>query len=275
MLMASKDTWVGVAIGVALVSLLQPRVRTWRRVPRSPLGEYDIYVINVATANERLDHFRAQIARSDVATKSFIRHEAITGAEIDLPSVVSKRALWEISNAEATGFRLRHYQLSRNAVACYLSHVQLWKSMLQTDKQVALIFEDDAVVQPRIGRFLRDTPVPDDADIVLLGYVCLECRRDEGAGFHRVRKFFGLHGYLIFARGVRRILDSAKLFPVRKQIDSMLSDMATAGDLTVYAAPRKLVEQNNRDFPTQIQIPIKAGVDPWVALTGKPREDTT
>lgn len=275
MLMTSKDTWVGVAIGVALVSMMQPRVRTWRRVPRSPLGEYDIYVINVATANERLDHFRAQIARSDVATKSFIRHEAITGAEVDLPSVVSKRALWEISNAEATGFRLRHYQLSRNAVACYLSHVHLWKSMLQTDKQVALIFEDDAVVQPRIGRFLRDTPVPDDADIVLLGYVCLECRRDEGAGFHRVRKFFGLHGYLIFARGVRRILDSAKVFPVRKQIDSMLSDMATAGDITIYAAPRKLVEQNNRDFPTQIQIPIKAGVDPWLALTGKPREEAT
>lgn len=265
-----KPVLLGLAIGGALVSLVQPPPKTWPRVPRAPLGEYDVYVINVDVATARLTHFRGQIARSDVATKSFIRYEAIKGSDLDLPAVVSRRALWEVSNAEATGFRLRHYQLSRNAVACYLSHVQLWRSVLETDKTVALIFEDDALVHPRIGEFLHATPIPEDFDIVLLGYVCLACQRDEGAGFHRVQKFFGLHGYVISARGIRKILESRRIFPVRKQIDSVLSDMASAGEIVVYASPRKMVEQNNRDFETSIQIPLKEGVDPWAALSGVP-----
>lgn len=269
LLLASKELWTGIAIGGALVAMLQPRVKTWRRVPRTLVDDYDIYVINVDTASARLAHFRQQIARSDAASKSFIRFEAVKGADLDLPAVVSRRALWEIANAESTGFRLRHYQLSRNAVACYLSHVQLWRSVLETDKEVALIFEDDALVHPKIGQYMRSTPFPEDFDVVLLGYVCLHCRRDEGAGFHRVKKFFGLHGYVISARGIRKILDNRRTFPVQKQIDTVLSDMASAGEITVYAAPRKLVEQNNRKFGTSIQLPIKEGVDPWAALTGE------
>lgn len=273
--MISKPVWVGVAIGGAIVAMLQPPPKTWRRVPRVPLDEFDVYVINVDVATARLTHFRGQIARSDLSTKSFIRFEAIKGADLDLPSVVSKRALWEISNAEATGFRLRHYQLSRNAVACYLSHVQLWKSVLETDKTAALVFEDDALVHPKLGEFLKQTPFPEDYDIVLLGYVCLACARDEGAWFHRVYRFFGLHGYVVSARGIRKILASGRIFPVRKQIDTVLSEMAAAGEVTVYASPRKLVEQNNRDFETSIQIPLKEGVDPWAALEASVRSSPT
>lgn len=264
--LGSTPLWLGVAVGGAIVAMLQPRPKTWPRIHRVPVGEFDVYVINVDVATARLTHFRGQIARSDLGTKSFIRFEAIKGSDLDLPSVVSKRALWEISNAEATGFRLRHYQLSRNAVACYLSHVQLWTSVLQTDKSAAMVFEDDALVHPRIGEYVKTTPFPEDYDIVLLGYVCLACARDEGAWFHRVYTFFGLHGYVISARGIRKILDSGRIFPVRKQIDTVLSEMATAGDIRIYASPRKLVEQNNRDFNTSIQIPLKEGVDPWAAL---------
>lgn len=268
----AKPVWLGLAIGGALVALLQPPPKTWPRVARVPLGEFDVYVINVDVATARLTHFRGQIARSDLASKSFIRFEAIKGSDLDLPTVVSRRALWEVANAEATGFRLRHYQLSRNAVACYMSHVQLWRSVLETDKSVALVFEDDALVHPQTGEFLRNTPFPEDFDIVLLGYVCLACARDEGAWFHRVYTFFGLHGYVISARGIRKIMESRRIFPVRKQIDTVLSEMAAAGEVTVYASPRKLVEQNNRDFDTSIQIPIKDGVDPWASLeTTAPR----
>jgi GR25 family glycosyltransferase involved in LPS biosynthesis len=267
--MSTKPVWVGIAIGGAIVALLQPPPKTWPHVPRVPLGEFDVYVINVDVATARLTHFRGQIARSDLATKSFIRFEAIKGSDLDLPTVVSRRALWEISNAEATGYRLRHYQLSRNAVACYMSHVQLWRSVLETDKAAALIFEDDAIVHPQIGEFLKNTPFPEDYDIVLLGYVCLACARDEGAGFHRVYTFFGLHGYVISARGIKKLLESRRIFPVRKQIDTVLSEMATAGEITVYASPRKLVEQNNAAFGTSIQIPLKEGVDPWAALSAE------
>lgn len=257
-----------VAISVVLFILSSPSGARGRPViTRTLLPPYDVYVINLDKATDRLGHFKKQVASSDLVSHSFIRFPAINGATLDIPSMVSSKALWEISQAERTGFRLRHYQLSRGAVGCYASHMRLWESILKTDKEVALVFEDDAQIYPTLNSYLTTTAFPEDFDIILLGFVCFKCHKDEGTGgFIRVKRFFGLHGYLISTRGIRKILNSSRITPIRKQIDSMLSDMASAGELTVYATPRKYVEQNNENFGTQIQLPIKDGEDPWAAL---------
>lgn len=261
---------VGVVLGAAIILLLMPPIKTYPPVPKKMAGSYDIYVINLDGAEQRLEHFKRQFAASDISADgktSFIRFPAIAGRTLDLQSMVSDVAHKEILEAERTGFRLRHYMLSRGAVGCYLSHLRLWHAMLETDKDTFLVFEDDAQVHPKLGNFLKTTPVPADFDIILLGFVCFKCSKDEAAGFHRVRRFFGLHGYLISRKGIRAILANRDaLTPVRKQIDTVLSDLAQDGKIVVYASTRKWVEQNNEDFPTQIQIPIKEGVDPWAAL---------
>jgi GR25 family glycosyltransferase involved in LPS biosynthesis len=230
------------------------------------LPPFDVYVINLDSAHDRLGHFKKEVANSDLVNQSFIRFPAIRGASLDIQAMVSPKALWEISEAERTGFRLRHYQLSRGAVGCYTSHMRLWESILKTDKEVALIFEDDAQIFPTIHQYATTTAFPSDFDLILLGYVCFKCRKDSRSGFVRVNRFFGMHGYLISTRGIRKILANHRVSPIRKQIDSMLSDMAQAGDLIVYATPRKYVEQNNENFGTQIQVPIKEGENPWEAL---------
>ena len=260
-----KDPWImGVVCGVALVLIVFAKpIKVWPPVPKKALGPFDVYVINLDKAERRLDHFKKQFAQSDLASngESFIRFSAVEGRSLDLQATVSHRALREITEAERTGFRMRHYQLSRGAVGCFLSHVRLWQSILGTDKHAALIFEDDAQIHPRLRRYLQSTLVPADYDILLLGYVCFKCSRDEAAGWHRVKRFFGLHGYVISRRGIQKILGkyAGRISPVRKQIDTVLSDMAEAGEITVYAARRKWVEQANETFRTQIQIPIKKG----------------
>lgn len=268
--------WIlGILCGVVVVFVfLAPGIRKWPVVPKKALGPFDVYVINLDEAKKRLRHFTRQFSKSDLAVEgqTFIRVPAIRGNAFDVERVVSRQALREIMAAERTGFRLRHYQLSRNAVGCYLSHVRLWESILETDKDAALIFEDDAEIHPEIRAFLERTPVPADFDVILLGYVCFKCSRDDAAGYHRVRRFFGLHGYLISRQGIKKLLHEhgRSIVPVRKQIDTVLSDLAEAKKIHVYASRRKWVEQNNEEFRTQIQIPISPGVkNPFAAIAAE------
>jgi GR25 family glycosyltransferase involved in LPS biosynthesis len=225
-----------------------------------PIANMDVYVINLDKATKRLDHFKKQFEQSDLSHgRSPIRVSAVDGRTIDLKGVVSARAQKEILLAEKTGFRQKHYELSRGAVGCYLSHIHTWQSLLKSDKHVALILEDDALLYPHMIQYLTQEvkTVPDDWDILLLGYECLRCQKDETLGpVHRVYKFFGLHGYMINQKAIKKITQSPRLRPIRKQIDTVLSDMAQKGELTIYATKRKLVEQNNRQFGTQIQLPI-------------------
>lgn len=264
-----KALFVGLLLGLVVLMVLsaRPAASKKRVIGKRLLPPFDVYVINLDRAVDRLAHFKKQVAASDLVRQSFIRFPAVDGGTLDIQSMVSAKALWEIGEAERTGFRLRHYQLSRGAVGCYMSHLRLWESIVKTDKEVALVFEDDAQIFPTLNQYLTTTAFPADFDIILLGFVCFKCHKDrEGSGFVKVNRFFGLHGYLISTKGIRKILANQRVSPVRKQIDSMLSDMASAGQLTVYATPRKYVEQNNETFGTQIQVPIKEGEDPWAAL---------
>jgi len=225
-------------------------------------------VINLDKATKRLSHFKDQFQQCDLSRgRAPIRISAVDGRTVDLKGVVSVRAHKEIQQAEATGFRQKHYELSRGAVGCYLSHIHAWQSLLKSDKHVAIIMEDDALLYPSLMEYLQHEvqTLPNDWDILLLGYECLQCQKDETLGpVHRVYKFFGLHGYLINRKAIAKIMESSRLRPIRKQIDTVLSDMAQKGELTIYATKRKLVEQNNRQFGTQIQLPINMETtDAW------------
>jgi GR25 family glycosyltransferase involved in LPS biosynthesis len=238
-------------------------------VPHSMLADmlaFDVYLINMDSAKDRLDHFKKMYSATDMGDKGFIRRRATDGKILDVASYVTPKALNEILQGEEHGYRTKHYELTRGGVGCYLSHMEVWQYIRGTDKPAALVLEDDVVLRDDFYSRLKQTRLPDGWDIVLLGYVCNICVLDKTApGMRRVKKFFGMHSYLISRTAVEKILVYEKTFPIGKQIDSMLSDMISEGKLTVYATVEKLAVQNNRDFATQIQIPLKhvKGLDPW------------
>jgi hypothetical protein len=100
--------------------------------------------------------------------------------------------------------------------------------------------------------------VPEDWDIILLGHVLTKYRK--GTHVHKVSKFYCLHGYLISKNGANKIMESGHVYPIAKQLDSMLSDITDMGGLNVYASPQQLIRQDNVRFRTQIQIPLKSQV---------------
>lgn len=233
-----------------------------------PLGsmQFDVYLINLQNSKDRLKAFRRVYTQCDLSQRhSLIRFEAVNGKALPLTSHVSPKALEEILEAERLGYRSKHYQLTRGGIGCWLSHVNLWKTVLQSDKECALVFEDDAFMALNMEQLLHELRPPTGWDVVLLGHVCRECPEQEQGECLEAKRFFGLHGYIIHRRGIEKFLESRKGKDIDKQIDSVLSDMAQEGVLKIYAAPDTFVWQNNNEFGTTIQMPLRKqkGVNVW------------
>lgn len=244
----------------------------WSRTPSEKLDmplahrRFDVYLINMDRDAARLKSFKRVYGRCDLSeSKGLIRHTGVDGRSLSIAEHVSSKALGEILRAERLKYRSKHYELTRGAIGCWMSHVTLWRAILETDAECALIFEDDAVMARNIGDHLRDIRPPRDWDIVLLGYVCNKCDERDQDEMLEVKRFFGLHGYVIHRRAIKKFLSSKHSSLVTKQIDSVLSDMISEGTLRVYAAPSQIVWQNNAQFATTIQMPLKKlkGVDEW------------
>ena len=227
---------------------------------------FDCYVINMPGDEVRMNGFLKEYERSDLAeTHGIIRHDAVVGKDIQIAEYISSKALCEILRAERNKYRQKHYELTRGGVGCWLSHRNLWRSVLETDKDAALIFEDDCVMTRNTHDLLRDSRVPVDWDICLVGYICNACDTTLCMDALNVTRFFGLHCYMIHRRGIKKILANPKMKEVTKQIDSVLCDMIHDGELNVYALPEPIAWQNNVDYTTTIQMAMKKvrGVDEW------------
>jgi len=233
-----------------------------------PLGDlhFDTYVINMPGDTARMRGFMREYTTCDLSrTHGMIRHDATVGKKLNLAEYVSPKALREILRAERTTYRQKHYELTRGGVGCWVSHAALWRKILESDKEYALIFEDDCIMSRNLEASMKDIRVPEDWDIVLLGHICNDCTEMECAPTLRVTRFFGLHCYMVSRRGLLKILANPKMLRIEKQIDSVLSDMARDEELVIYALEEPLARQNNSDYKTTIQMQLKRvnGVDEW------------
>jgi len=233
-----------------------------------PLGalSFDCYVINMPHERKRMHGFMKAWKKCDLSrNNSVIRFDAVVGKEVPIAQYTSSKALCEILRAERNSYRQKHYELTRGGVGCWLSHRNLWKQILKTDKPCAIIFEDDCVMARNMQTILNESEIPDDWDICLLGYICNKCKEMQCADAIRVDRFFGLHCYMINKKAIQKILKNPKMQLITKQIDSILCDMIRDGELNVYALPQPIAWQNNVDYRTSIQMELRkvAGVNEW------------
>lgn len=256
----SALVWIFLLFGLMLVA---------SRVAIVPLTAepvpFDVYVINLRTAPQRMSSFMSRLRATDMREAAPIRFDAVDGRQLHLESHVTPTAMAEVVQAERSGYRQRHYELTRGAVGCYLSHMGVWKRMVESDKDMVLVCEDDAVLDSRAGRKVHKAlrTIPPDWDLLLLGFWCVRC--DRRGGWLQMKRFFGLHCYFIRQAAVAKILAYAG-GRVSQQIDSMLSDMCSEGRLTVYSTEDKLATQLGT--PSSVQMPLRAvpQVDPWLPL---------
>jgi GR25 family glycosyltransferase involved in LPS biosynthesis len=165
---------------------------------------------------------------------------------------LSELAKAELQQLETTGFRTKHYQLTKGAIGCYLSHVKIWENVLKNNYETVLIFEDDAKVPPDLNDKMHEElkNIPNDWDIVLFGYICKKCMKYEK--YMVVERFMLTHCYIIKKSAIIKIMNSNTLFPITQQIDSLMSELSSI--LNIYSVKDKLVKQFSSR--TDVQAPL-------------------
>lgn len=239
----------------------------WKRPMGIALNDVTTFVINLDRNQDRLDSFLKQYSRCDLSDKQVRRLEAVDGQVIpNLDHMTTAKAYTEICEVEKSGYRTKHYQLTRGAVGCYLSHLHLYDMIADGKSPYGLIFEDDVDINPDIFKLLNkqlDT-IPNDWDVLLLGCHCIVCDTTPSAGYYDTERFFLLHCYMLKKEGARKLAHHLGGKRIAKQLDSEISDMISDGKLKVYCLKDSLCKQSKR-FATTIQTPMKAipGINPW------------
>ena len=220
-----------------------------------------IYLINLDRRPDRLERFMNSLDTSDMKDMKVLRMNAVDGSEIDISRVpLSETAKGELKQIETTGFRSKHYQLTRGAIGCYLSHVKVWKDIVEKGHKNGLIFEDDVTLPENMYERMMNSMkgVPDDWDVLLFGFHCKECENVKN--YRKVDRFILLHCYAISYSGIVKMLKTNSLFPITQQIDSYMSELSP-DILNIYTVKNPIIHQNGSR--TDIQMPIikKKNVD--------------
>jgi glycosyl transferase family 25 len=156
---------------------------------------------------------------------------------------------------------------SKGAIGCYLSHIALWKKLLESDQEMFLIFEDDVDINNNIDNLMVktndyiNTINKKDWDVIFLGYSLIsllnnDIPEDINDKYKITNIIYGLHAYIINKKGARKLLEKA--LPIVDQLDSYMSYMAIMRDVNMYKPTEILFIQNNIKTSTiQTDMSIK------------------
>ena len=232
-----------------------------------PAVQNTVYLINLKRRPDRLTVFRRDFAKSDINMELKLI-EGVDGSKLDIEQQdLTELARAELKQLETTGYRSKHYQLTRGGIGCYLSHIKVWNAIIKDNSNIGLVFEDDSTLPPNIQQATNEAlkNPPSDWDMILLGVACHTCSGVRTRpGFLRVKRFWLTHAYLIKSSAIKKIFKSDALFPIAQQIDSLLSELSNT--IKIYAVTPGICDQ--RQSRTDIQAPLKAqnGEDPLARM---------
>jgi glycosyl transferase family 25 len=177
-----------------------------------------IFVINMARSILRRGFFLSQAQIFGLTNAEIIK--AVDGRTLDLDKIRSQGILqWDV--------HLKR-DLTAGEVGCYMSHMNIWKSVLERKLKTALICEDDVVwridANAIVDRFMSE--VPGDWDILHFhNNVRIGSGRYNDSGRRKISEYVwqgfnegrGAACYAITARGASFLLSIA--YPICSTVD--------------------------------------------------------
>lgn len=225
------------------------------------------YIINMDKNKDRFKKVIENYKKSDINEIPYKRYSAVIGKNVDIHKWLTDEAIVELKQVENKKYRNYHYQLTRGAIGCFLSHYSLAKQLL-SDHQNDYYFnlEDDIYIEKSGFKRLQEALVnaPPDWDFILFGYNRLLYSEIINNNFACVTGFWGTHGMLMNKKGARKLVDEVDQNKMDGQIDAYMSRMAQQGKLVIYAYRYPIFKTYN-DLISDIQIPIKPkkDIDPF------------
>jgi len=218
-------------------------------------GLPDINIFSGVNGNEIGNFFVTKNAL-DISekTKSLIRSHG--GVE----KIVSTWGLFHLYNKLN---RRDHAQLSSwGAIGCAMSHLSIWKKIVDENMDMALIFEDDVSFKSGFKEKLQTVlkNIPQDADAVMLDvFVNFQPLQYDDTYTQILGQFWGLHGYIMTQKGAKKLLEYA--FPMEIQLDSYMGFSASLNRVKLYVVKDSLCSQKSHASSIQTDFCVICDVD--------------
>jgi GR25 family glycosyltransferase involved in LPS biosynthesis len=150
---------------------------------------------------------------------------------------------------------------SIGGVGCALSHIAIWKWMVDQEQEMCIIFEDDAKVPPNFCKMANDCikgstilSNPRSWDLWLLGGECNDLTsipsESKDSGVVRVGSFVLFHAYVMTLHAAKRLLQ--EVYPIQCHMDKWTSLFSSVYDLRVVFCQKMNLLQNY-SFKSEIQ----------------------
>lgn len=186
-----------------------------------------IFIVNLAKDTEKKEYMD-KLCRQNFLKYEFI--DAIYGRDLsdeDIKNVYDKPKTISILKRE----------LAPGEIGCALSHMAIYKKMVDKQIEIAIIFEDDITIAADYKNVINSIDqFPTNWDCVLLGHY-----PDGAAKMETLYSFweqikitdisklvrlippiYGTHGYIINLKGAKKLLDAMN--PLTKPIDHFTND---------------------------------------------------
>lgn len=202
----------------------------WSPVRRADSGsgrQMKLFLINLDRQPERLRRMSRIFEELDLA---FSRVSAVDGAQL------SEDEIRRLSSDAA------ERPLRAGETACFLSHRESWRRVVEETLPCAAIFEDDLHLGADAAFFLGSSAwVPDEADVIKIETKLQYAQVDkvpaaviDGRSLHRLRsKHAGAGAYVVTRKGAEKLLRMSKRFsaPVDQFIFNL--DLSSAASLVI------------------------------------------
>src|SRR5262249_2569478 len=180
-----------------------------------------VIVINLP---RRVDRWETLCRRMNAAGLTrLIKAPAIDGTHLPEAQIV---ALMGSHGKNVDEAPRSHLSLTRPAVGCFLSHLAIWRRLIDENLPRALILEDDAAPTAMCSAETLQSALafmPDDAGLVFPGLIIMGGLADRStvSGLARIYYFNGTFAYFVTPAMCQSLL--RHLLPLRSHIDHQIS----------------------------------------------------
>lgn len=152
----------------------------------------------------------------------------------------------ELARAEIYVDRAKYRNMTPSKTACSVSHIRVWRKIVERKLPAAIVLEDDVAVGPEfrsfVGRLRRELPA--DFDLVhLFVAVNRDVWSERAAAVDTPYVDFvpkwGRSAYMVSAKGARKLLDG--FATIRDHGDIQITGMARSGEISVLSATEEHV----------------------------------
>ena len=206
------------------------------------------FCITLERRQDRWKRFQDQSGIDPLQLKRFI---GVDGKTIDLEkedrvTTLTKRNI-------ITKSRRSHEELdSIGGVGCALSHIAVWQWLADSDHDMCLVFEDDAVVPPnfatQVNQCIQQSMIlkdPKKWDMWLLGGVWDDLTKIPGESvIIRVGSYVLFHAYIITKRAAKMLLKD--VYPIHSHIDIWVSVYSYLNNIRIVGCKNLMLKQYER-----------------------------